>query len=475
MRMKITEAIKTQYLRGERLGLKGHYKVTFSDALTGKPKEVIEQDNLITSAVADIIAKNICGLGNMQSLFPLRRLYGGVLVFQNALTETASNFLPPNDIQNPQVAHAGDAMNDTQSLLRGNPIFSDFAETDTSIKQVWGWDATHGNGTWGAISLCGGTMGNMGLKPFNDEFNPMSVIGELKSNTERASLDEQTAKKYPWSFDDTDGQTCKSVWIEGTTFKEYTMRHDFLKHGIMRGADTWQQVSVRTATIRAFTADKTFAFEDDNYYYVATVTSATGISIDKIAKTDMTVTQQNCAFADVALYTGSVYNGQSFRPFAFDYPYLYYPNSSRDHFYRLNIADNSDKDLLDGTMNAIDIGELPSNTSNGEQVMNPVVISSGLILGNNYIINGNGAYNIKRVRQIGVGTGSIGTTGKLAVIRKGAAMWGNALQTFWATPNFGQSLILNQMYLGSIANLSEPRAKSTSLTARVEYTLTEQT
>lgn len=472
--MKFSEAVKAVSTKGEALPMKGHMKVTFSDADTGKVKEVIEKDNLITNAVADLIAKNMAGLSNFASIFPLRNLYSGVLIFQNSLTESANSYNPPNDLINPLVGHAGDAMNDTQSLLRGNPVFSDFVETDTSLKQVWSFDATHGNGTWGSVCLCGGLLGNMGLKPFNDEFNPMSVIGELRSNTSRWEFNEETAKKYPWSFSDTDGQTCKSIWIEGTTFKEHTMRHDFLKHGIMRGADTWQLVSTRTATIRSFTADKTFAFEDDTYYYVATVTSATGISIDRIAKADMTVTQVNCVFADVSLYTGSVYKGQSFRPFAFDYPYLYYPNSTKDHFYRLNISDNSDKDLLDGAL-SIDVGQLSSSTNVGEQVMNPVVISSGLILGNNYIINGNSAYPIKRVRQIGLGTADINNTGALTVIRKGSAMWGNALQTYWATPNFGQSSILCQMYLGTINNLAEPKVKSTSLTGRIEYTLSEQT
>ena len=471
--MKFSEVIRSEQMRGASVPLKGHMKVTFADALTGKPKEIIEKDNLITNAVADILGNNMCGLAQFNSIFPLRKLYAGVLVFQNSITENADNYAPVNDIQNPQIAHAGDEMNNTASLLRGNPIFSDYVETDTSIKQVWSWDATHGNGTWGCVCLCGGTLGNMGLKPFDDAYNPMSVIGERRSNTARVNFNEETAKKYPWSMDSA-GKTGKSIWIEGTTFKEYTMRHDFLLHGIMRDADSWQVASTRTATIRSFTADKTFAFEDDTYYYVATVTSATAISIDRIAKSDMTVTQQNCVFSDVALYTGSIYKGQSFRPFAFDYPFLYFPNSTKDHFYRLNIADNSDKDLLDGSL-SIDVGRLASTTNVGEQVMNPVVISSGLILGNNYIINGNSAYQIKKVRQIGLGTSDISDTGSLAVIRKGSAMWGNALQTYWATPTFGQSDILCQMFLGSINNMPEPKPKSTSLTARVEYTTTEAT
>ena len=472
--MKFFDSVKTQATRGDSMHFKGHYKVMFSDALTGKPKEIIEQDNLITQAVADILAKNICGLGDMSALFPMRKMYSGILVFQNALTESASNFLPPNDLQNPMVAHAGDAMNDTASQLRGNPIFSDFVETDTSLKQVWSFDATHGNGTWGAIALCAGSgLGNMGLKPFNDEFSPLSVIGEKKTTIGTwGTFDEDTMKKYPWSIA-SDGQTCKSIWISGTTFKEHTMRHDFLKHGIMRGIDDWQLVSTRTATIRAFTADKSFAFEDSSYYYVATVTSATGISIDKIAKSDMTVTQQNCVFADVSLYTGDIYNGQSIRPFAFDAPYLYFPNSTRDHFYRLNISDNSDKDLMDGTISDIDVGRLSSSYS-GEQFMNPLVVNSGLILGNKYLINGSTAYAIKKTEQIGMDYGSTRDTGFLDVVPVGAALWGNAFQSVeYQRIPFGQSLILNQLYLGSIANLPEPKAKSTSLTARVEYTLTE--
>ena len=474
MRMKLTDAIRAQHLRGDAVGLKGHYKVTFSDALTGKAKEVIEKDNLITSAVGEIIAKNICGIGNMSSLFPLRNLYGGILVFQNALTESAGAYTPVNDLQNPLVAHAGDAMNDTQSLLRGNPDFSSFDIQDTYIKQVWSFSATKGNGTWGSLALCGGTMGNMGLKPFNDEFSPLSVIGEKKSYS-AGSYNEETMKRYPWSISD-DGQTCKSIWIEGTTFKEYTMRHDFLKHGIMRDADTWQLVATRTATLqRAFTADKSFAFEDDNYYYVATVASATEINIDRIAKTDMTVTQQNCVFSNVSLYNSTVYGGNSFRPFAFDYPYLYYPNANLTNFYRLNIADNSDKDLLDGTISPIDVGQCTNISSAGAQCMTPIVVNSGLILGSNYLINANTAYQIKRVQNIGLSNGSIARTGKLFAVKKGAACWGNALQTYSTSTDYGQSLILNQLYLGSIANLPEPRVKSTSLEATIEYTLTEQT
>ena len=475
MKMKLTDAIRAQHLRGDSVGLKGHYKVTFSDALTGKAKEIIEKDNLITSAVAEIIAKNICGIGDMSTLFPLRNLYAGVMVFQNTLTESASNFLPPNDIANPLVAHAGDAMNDTQSLLRGNPDFSSFDIQDTYIKQVWTFSATKGNGTWGSLALCSGRMGNMGLKPFNDEFSPLSVIGEKKTTIGTwGTFNEETMKKYPWTVS-ADGQTCKSIWIEGTTFKEHTMRHDFLKHGIMRDADTWQLVNTRTATIRSFTANKSFAFEDDNFYYVATVTSATAISIDKIAKSDMTVSQQNCVFSDVSLYSGNIYRGNSVRPFAFDYPYLYYPNADLDHFYRLNISDNSDKDLLDGTLSDIGLGRI-SSSSSGEQFTNPLVVNSGLILGNNYMINGATAYNIKPTFNIGLDSGSSQNTGLLDMVKIGAATWGNAFQSIeYQRIPFGQSLILNHLYLGSIANLPEPKAKSTSLEATIEYTLTEQT
>ena len=51
MSLSFVDKMVSAYTKGETMPLKGHMKVTFADADTGKIKEVIEKDNLITNAV----------------------------------------------------------------------------------------------------------------------------------------------------------------------------------------------------------------------------------------------------------------------------------------------------------------------------------------------------------------------------------------------------------------------------------------
>lgn len=471
MKLSIAEKMVDCYQRGEAMPLKGHARVEFADALTGKLKDVIEEDNLITNAVAQILAKNWSGLAQFSSLLPLKSLYSGALIFQNPLTENADNINPPNDLVSPLVAHAGDAMNSTQSLLRGNPIFSDFVEQDTSIKQVWGWDATHGNGTWGCICLCAGSrLGNMGLKPFDATINPLSTFGNDVDYNNQWNL--EISKHYPMSIA-SDGQTAKTIWIDGTTFTEYTIRHDYFKHGIMRGSRDWQDVANRSATIRG--GDNRFVFEDADFYYIARATSATTMQVDKVAKADFTVTQADCTFSGVSLYTGTInqYKNGNFKPFGFDGTYLYFPNSAKNQFLKLNIANNSDVLVIDGNINI----ETTNASDSNLQFAEPLAINSGLILGGNYIINGGVAYPIAHTKGIGGADTYLAGQHWLWLERHGAACYGHAKQTYGTASSHwsGQSNVLCQMFLSSINNLAEPKVKSTSVTARLEYTLTEAT
>lgn len=471
MKLSVVEKMVECYQRGEAMPLKGHARIEFADAITGKLKDVVEEDNLITNAVAQILAKNWSALANFNSLLPLKSMYSGALIFQNAMTESADNINPPNDLVNPMVAHAGDAMNDTQSMLRGNPIFSDFIEQDTSIKQVWGWDASHGNGTWGCICLCAGSrLGNMGLKPFDATINPLSTFGNDSTNNASWNLD--ISKQYPMSIS-SDGQTAKTIWIEDATFTEYTVRHDYFKHGIMRGSRDWQDVSNRSATIR--TGANRFVFEDDSYYYIARATGSTTMQIDKVSKSDFTVTQADCTFSGVTLYTGTInpYKNGNFKPFAFDGTYLYFPNGDKTQFLKLNISNNSDVLVLDGTVTI----ETTNASDSNYQFQEPLAINSGLILGGNYIINGGVSYPIRHVYGIGGANTYLAGNHWLWLERHGAACYGNAKQTYGTSSSqwSGQSNVLCEMFLSSINNLAEPKVKSTSVTARLEYTLTEAT
>ena len=254
-RMNLIERMAHCYARGEQMPIKGHAKIILADPITGKPKEIVESDNMVTNAVASVLANNYCGTTDFSRIMPLRKLFGGVLLFQNALTENADLYNIPSDLVSPQIAHAGDLPNDTASVLRGSPVPSDFEITDTSIKQVWFWPTTAGNGTINSVCLCPSTMGNMGTKPFNAEFSPLSQLGMDTDIPNNSAVSKEDFYKYPISISQ-DGLKGKCIWISGTTFTETTVRHDFIKFGIMRDPNTWTKESERTATIRTFNLAK---------------------------------------------------------------------------------------------------------------------------------------------------------------------------------------------------------------------------
>ena len=155
--------------------LKGHLKITLRNVHNGKT-EVVEGDNIVTNAVRDILSYNYFGQVDYNKFFPLwSNWYGGVLLYENAHPTTTvdneevldpDNYYPQADSVNHLVAHAGgttiDASHD-DDLRRGNPTSAAFEYGNNSVKQVWEWGTTHGNGTISAISLTHKDTGDAGL------------------------------------------------------------------------------------------------------------------------------------------------------------------------------------------------------------------------------------------------------------------------------------------------------------------------
>lgn len=456
---------------GEHMPLKGHATVILTDVRDGTRK-VVESDNMVTNAVASIFSKPWSALARFDQLLPLRKLYGGVMCFQNPLTETAGAFAPPSEDASPMIAHCGDLPNDTESTLRGSRVPADEEVTDTSVKMAFFWPATAGNGTYSSICLCPNTMGNMGLKPFDNTMNPLSTFGNDSVTT--TDWNDTVALEYPFSIDD-NGKTAKVVSLKTENneriFYEKVVRHDYFSFGIMRGSRDWQYVSQRTATIRG--GDNQFVFEDSDYYYIARATSGTALQVDKVNKSTFAVTQADCTFSGVTLWTGTVetYKDGGLGVFAFDGTYLYYPNGAGNQFLKLNLANNTDVTVLDGQI-TIDMGSVSTGGYNNYQFHNPLAINSGLILGNNYIINGHRTYEIARAKDLGCGGSIQNSKNWLWLVQNGAAVYGNGKQTHTTDRWAGQSCILNQMFLSTINNI-EPVVKSTSLTCEILYTLNE--
>lgn len=472
------EKIEACRQQNEVLPMKGHFKMILEDVRDGS-QEIVEQDNVITEAVSTILNHNYCGLARYNQLFPMKSLYGGIFLHQNTQTEQASNWHLVNDTQNPLVAHAGDLANNSGSLLRGSPVSNEWIEGDTSIQMTWMWDNTQGCGHIASASIVPNTLGNMSIKPFDDEFSPLSSFGDSGELDVSATLDESEIIKYPFDISD-DGKYSTSIYMDGTSFKEITVRHDYYAFGIMRGVDDFQVVTSRTATIRAGVSGR-IVFDDASYYYIAQAyydsqTSKYGLYIDKVNKTTFAVTQADIQYDTITLYTGTIYEDMkgNQRIFGFDGTYLYFPNNAGTGFVKLNISDASDKEAIDGTID-IGMGRCPSG-SDAREFATPIALSEGLIFGSNYIINGHTAYPIKHARQIGIsGTGNYGTASNLLLVKKGASVYGKSRYIRSSAYRSYHVNVLMQAWHGSVVNLPEAKDKGTSQTMRCVYSISEQT
>ena len=184
--------------------LKGHLKITLRNVHNGKT-EVVEGDNIVTNAVRDILANNYFGQVDYNKFFPLwSKWYGGVLLYENAHPTVTvdneevldpDNYYPQADSVNHLVAHAGgttiDANHD-DDLRRGNPTTAAFEYGNNSVKQVWEWGTTHGNGTISAISLTHKDTGDAGLGSNTyafQNFSPMESVAFSSMPVGSYSLD----------------------------------------------------------------------------------------------------------------------------------------------------------------------------------------------------------------------------------------------------------------------------------------------
>ena len=469
--MNLVEKMVRAYQNNETMPLKGHTKITLTDVKTGE-KKVIEKDNMVTNAVAEIFAKNWCGLARFADILPLRNLFSGVLCFEGEITESANNYTPVNENSNGLVCHAGDEAHATAETTRGQPNVGEWDVQDTSIKYVWDF-STSVQGEIRTVCLCPGTFGNMGTKPFTTNYNPLRSFGDNRAAGVNTWSDD-IAKKFAWEIAP-DGKSCKTVLANGTTFTEYTRRHDFLAFGIMRGAEDWQDVSSRTATLTNSFDNASFIWDDADYYYVGKATSATKLVYDKISKSDMSVTNVEYTPTGLSLYVGNMNNNAKnfcMRVYAYDGTYLYYPNADGNKFCKLNLSNASDVDVLPETIE-IHRGSKSGNLSVGGQFISPIVLGPELVIGDNYIINSSHVYAIAQARQIGSGTGDDSNVRWADIIKHGAGTYGMAFSSAYPAGSAGQSAVLNTMQLTTINVLDDVVNKTSSTTMKIEYTLTE--
>lgn len=208
--------------------LHGHVTVKTFYAKSGNLAEVVEGDNIVTNALADIFKANYLGGINYSSQMPIwSKWYGGILCFENAHTLDADNYFMPGDNDNAVIAHAGNVAPSTaeiiqQDLKRGSPL--DISYTANSVTQTFEWGSEQGNcgadQNISAISLCHVDMGNAGTgsdaDAFKNDFEPFEVLGQLPN----ISAGLNTANNLFCQYDEN-----KGLWFHIGDVNEFYSGH----------------------------------------------------------------------------------------------------------------------------------------------------------------------------------------------------------------------------------------------------------
>lgn len=167
--------------------IKGEVEIRLHNPTTGKT-EIQRGENMVTNAVYDIFANNLCGCMDYRKMLPIyEQMFGGVLCFQNALNVSDADdyYIPDNstyDSQHPEssgntvTAHAGQSTvtDQTDDPTRGSKSAGNMSVTDGTVKLAWEWGLLEGNGDIEALALTHTDVGTGGTGSKSTAFQSIS-------------------------------------------------------------------------------------------------------------------------------------------------------------------------------------------------------------------------------------------------------------------------------------------------------------
>ena len=129
--------------------LHGHVRVETRSRWTGRVVDSQEKDNLVTNAVQQMLMTAMWGSATYTCIPLYSTLLGGIMLFDNTLTESASNISFPSSAK--LVGYAGQNAN-SSNPLGGSYNSAESTKTSNGFTTVWDFLTSQANGTIASLA-----------------------------------------------------------------------------------------------------------------------------------------------------------------------------------------------------------------------------------------------------------------------------------------------------------------------------------
>lgn len=193
--------------------LKGKSTIQLFDAKTGKEVKRVENENMITNAISNILNVPLDftyynGFKTIaDTVLPIQTVgLAGLLIWDNTIPENADIVVPPANVR--EVGHAGDAYSGTNEY-RGSYNSNESGEIDGGYRHVWDFGTDKANGEIKCLSLTSRSGGNCGYHYDSGGYNIRWIYGLCsKSSVYNSYLGRVAKNKYAFT-PTTSGSTIK--------------------------------------------------------------------------------------------------------------------------------------------------------------------------------------------------------------------------------------------------------------------------
>jgi hypothetical protein len=147
--------------------MKGHTIIELKDVNTGKIKR-FDDDNMLTNALTNFFKQGGCtnpsafNNSNIRNS-ALEYLMGGVLLLDDTITEDVANVRVPAGIEMVANGAVGITNSDVPTELGSYNSVESGWQQDGTLKMVWDWTTSQGNGTIKSVCLTSKYMGLRGI------------------------------------------------------------------------------------------------------------------------------------------------------------------------------------------------------------------------------------------------------------------------------------------------------------------------